>query len=145
MGKCTLFFSRSYRFLNINAILNPDSRGGYTWSYFLKTRPQTLGNYDGFNYLGIGIILLAFMVFFLLLSFSSWHSTIRSLKNYVPLIIICIFLFCFSISNTITWNDKILITIPLPEILQKICDIFRASSTKILDHNANYDYNRSIM
>jgi hypothetical protein len=117
-----------YFSMNINAILNPDSRGGYTWSYFLKTRPQTLGNYDGFNYLGIGIILLAFMVFFLLLSFSSWHSTIRSLKNYVPLIIICIFLFCFSISNTITWNDKILITIPLPEILQKICDIFRASS-----------------
>ena len=42
---------------NMNSIINPTSCGQYTWSVLLKTHPQILGNYDGFNYLG-GILFL---------------------------------------------------------------------------------------
>ena len=42
----------------LNAIVNPQGGSRIVWSKFLKTLPQTLGNYDGFNYLGLGGILL---------------------------------------------------------------------------------------
>ena len=65
---------------------------------------------------------------------------------------------CFAISNVVTFNDLILCTIPLPELIAGICGIFRASSRmfypvyytifclliillwKILDDNKNYAY-----
>lgn len=43
-----------YYSMNMNAVINPTSIGNYVWSALLRTRPQTLGNYDGFNYLGGG-------------------------------------------------------------------------------------------
>ena len=46
-----------YYCMNLNAMWNPSSLGGYTWSAVLKVLPQTLGNYDGFNYLGFGMIV----------------------------------------------------------------------------------------
>lgn len=56
-----------YYSMNINALINPVSCGKYTWSSFLKERPQILGNYDGFNYMGLGVLLgvlfLAVLVF----------------------------------------------------------------------------------
>lgn len=65
---------------------------------------------------------------------------------------------CFAISNVVTFNDLILCTIPLPELIAGMCGIFRASSRmfypvyytifclliillwKILDDNKNYAY-----
>ena len=45
-----------YYSMNLNAVMNPTSYGGYNWSSFLKVHSQILGNYDGFNYLGGGYI-----------------------------------------------------------------------------------------
>ena len=43
---------------NLNALFNPSSKGGYTWSRILPARPQLYGQYDGFNYLGFGMLAL---------------------------------------------------------------------------------------
>lgn len=43
--------------MNINALINPTSCGGLVWSKALPILPQILGNYDGFNYLGLGCII----------------------------------------------------------------------------------------
>lgn len=48
--------------MNLNALYNPTSCGGYNWSSILKVRPQILGNYDGFNYLGAGVFVLLFVL-----------------------------------------------------------------------------------
>ncbi len=113
--------------ININAIFNPKSCGGYTWSNLLPIQPQIPGNYDGFNYLGLGILLL-------LLSVGSVNVYIYVIKrrklsqqNFYYLLAM-LFLLCFAITNVITFQDKILLTIPIPERVVKLCGIFRASS-----------------
>lgn len=114
--------------MNLNAPFNPTSCGQYNWSVFLKVHPQILGNYDGFNYLGLGILLGLFglcLYIFLLkksLLLKSWC------KKYKFLIACCIFLTVFAASNVITFNDKTIITILLPNLIKNLCEIFRASS-----------------
>jgi len=44
--------------MNLNALINPTSRGGYTWSRLYQVMPQQPGQYDGFNYLGLGVLAL---------------------------------------------------------------------------------------
>ena len=34
------------------------------WSRFIKVFPQILGNYDGFNYLGLGILFFISLIIF---------------------------------------------------------------------------------
>ena len=53
---------------------------------------------------------------------------IKTIRNHVPLVLICIFLFLFAPSNVVTYNDKIITTVPLPNGLLDLCGIFRASS-----------------
>lgn len=112
--------------MNINALINPSSVGGYIWSNFVKVRPQILGNYDGFNYLGLGIIFgLGLIVVLLIIDRKIYKDFFK--KNYL-LILGCIFLTAFAISNVVTLDDIILIDIVLPEPILNLCGIFRASS-----------------
>lgn len=113
--------------INLNAIFNPKSCGGYKWSHILPTQPQILGNYDGFNYLGLGIILLLIIVLSIGIIF--YKNKSRSvLKRNLTYLFAMIFLLCFAVTNVITFQDKILLTIPIPERVVKLCGIFRASS-----------------
>lgn len=114
--------------MNLNAIINSTSYGGYKWSAFLKTYPQTLGNYDGFNYLGIGNLLLIFTILIasIILLPKEKIKSILFINKY--LILLCIFLTCFAVSQVVTFNQRILFTIPLPYSFLKICGIFGASS-----------------
>ena len=57
--------------MNLNALINPSSpRGIYTWSRLLPQQPQATGQYDGFNYLGLGVLILVAVA----LLYSLWHS-----------------------------------------------------------------------
>lgn len=53
-----------YFSMNLNALFNPSSLGDYRWSLLLGVHPQRAGQYDGFNYLGLG--MLVFLAFILL-------------------------------------------------------------------------------
>lgn len=114
--------------MNINAIINPMSVGGYTWSSLLKTHPQILGNYDGFNYFGVGILVFIIITAILAILLNKWNLVGEIIKQHMFLAVVCLFLTCFAVSNVVTYNDKILIDIPLPEIVLYLCGIFRASS-----------------
>ena len=112
-----------YYSMNLNAIVNPTSCSGIVWSRFLKILPQTLGNYDGFNYWGIGVfILLGISVVFAIIK---REVLFHFLKKNVFLILLSIIFFCFAIS---TLNGEILFEYPLPEKVLEFCSIFRASS-----------------
>ena len=113
--------------MNLNAILNPTSAGGYVWSNFFKVHPQILGNYDGFNYLGLGylfLISLAALSFFIV----QIRWTRYMIYDTASYAFIAIGMVAFAISNVVTFNDKVLATITIPEVLAKFCGIFRASS-----------------
>ena len=114
--------------MNLNAIMNPLSLGGYEWSKFLPQLPQIHGNYDGFNYLGLGVLVLA--VITALIGAKKWFACEDKkqwLKDNVYLILALVFLTVFSVTNVVTWNDKELLNVPIPDWLYWKAGIFRAS------------------
>ena len=117
-----------YYSMNLNAFYNPTSCGGYNWSSILKIHEQILGNYDGFNYLGFGILLSLFLLLALMLVTNRYGRVLGCLKRNWPVCILIIFLTLFAVSNVITYNGRELFTIPLPQWILKLCGIFRASS-----------------
>ena len=114
--------------MNINAPVNPSSCGGYDWSVFLPVRQQTLGNYDGFNYVGAGIIVMAVAMGMLVLVYWQSAKVIKTLRNNVQLLVVSIVLTLYALSNVVTYDDKVLFTMPLPDTILNLCGIFRASS-----------------
>ncbi len=152
-----------YYSMNLNALWNPSSLGGYTWSALLKVLPQTLGNYDGFNYLGLGLMAGLLIAGLGVLArrrkagtgsaamaqpqngmhpagFDQRGTKKRTMQRTAEAVpapqtaekILAVFLMVlyamFAVSNVVTWNDTVLVTIPLPEKLLELCGIFRASS-----------------
>lgn len=114
--------------MNLNALINPSSRGGYTWSRLLPQQPQATGQYDGFNYLGLGVLILVAVA----LLYSLWHSvrcpaTVKSWwKRNAPLFAVCVFLSLFAVTNNITLGNWS-VSIPIPQALTDLCGIFRSS------------------
>lgn len=117
-----------YYSMNINALINPVSCGKYTWSSFLKERPQILGNYDGFNYMGLGVLFGVLLLPVLVFTQRKQRLIIDAVKKHWILLVGCVVMTLFAISNVVTFEDKELITIPLLPFMSKICGIFRASS-----------------
>lgn len=111
--------------MNLNAIINPKSLGGYSWSALLKTRPQILGNYDGFNYLGVGVMLLAAGCFVAVVLQGRLLPLLREHWFYL---LAMAGMTAFAVSNVVTLDDLQLFTLPLPEFLLHFCATFRASS-----------------
>lgn len=114
--------------MNLNAPYNPGSLGGYTWSALLPTQGQTLGNYDGFNYLGLGV-LLALPV---LLILAVWQLCKKKraaawLRRNSWLLLASLGLTIYAVSNVVTFNDRVLFEYPLPAFILGLCSIFRAS------------------
>lgn len=114
--------------MNLNAILNPMSCGGYAWSTFFKTHAQILGNYDGFNYLGAGVVFGIIVLIALFLLEEDRATALSGLKRNIFVLLALLLCTMFAVSNVVTWNEKILLTIDLPQCLLEICGIFRASS-----------------
>ena len=120
-----------YYSMNLNAIYNPTSIGNYTWSSLIKIHPQTLGNYDGFNYLGVGVFagVLIFIVLEIVFR-SACRDGIAAgwLRRNALLLIFLVLCTMFAVSNVVTLNDREVLTIHLPEKILNLCGIFRASS-----------------
>lgn len=119
-----------YYSMNLNAPFNPTSLG-FRWSRFLPVLPQREGQYDGFNYLGLGFLLaIPFCLAGLAKRFFRGDRAAlkRAAGRNVVLFFLCITLTCFSLSNVVTLNGKVLFEYPLPEFILNLCAIFRASS-----------------
>lgn len=114
--------------MNLNALINPSSRGGYTWSRLLPKLSQQAGQYDGFNYLGLGVLGL--------LAAASAICAVQTVRrprrarawwgrNW-PVLAACAFLTAFAVSNQVFWGGTG-VTLPLPAALKTLCGIFRSS------------------
>lgn len=121
-----------YYSMNLNALYNPMSLGGYTWSSFFKTHAQTLGNYDGFNYLGAGvfagILIVAAGYLTSVRNPDGWQEEKKWFRRNGALLVLLLLCTLFAVSNVVTWNDHELLNIPLPEKAAELCGIFRASA-----------------
>lgn len=119
--------------MNLNAVINPRSCGGYTWSRFLPQREQLYGQYDGFNYLGVGVMaFLALDLVLLLWMIARRPGTGERLKKALgrngTLLPVCLLLTLFAVSNVVCFDGAELFTVPLPQPLFALCSVFRASS-----------------
>ena len=127
-----------YFSMNLNALFNPSSLGDYQWSWFLGKLPQHSGQYDGFNYLGLGVLLFVFFVVVdRLLRVAGEEGRFlpalgRNLgsfaRRHAVLLAVCTVLTVFSISNIVVFNGRTLLEVPLPNVLDALFGIFRASS-----------------
>ncbi len=114
-----------YFSMNLNALWNPTSIGGTVWSLFLPVQNQIRGNYDAFNYLGLGILLGCAAGALLLLRRPK--RLVRLLRAHWCLALVCACLAVFAVTNQITANGAALLTLPLPRMLLGLCSVFRSS------------------
>lgn len=118
--------------MNLNSLFNAQSSSGYTWSHVLPQRGQIYHTYDGFNYLGLGVLLMAAVCFVLfvaeLVREKEYLGEAKSvLKRNIPLICCMAFMTLFAVTNVLTWDYEELFLIPIPKELIELASIFRSS------------------
>ncbi len=105
--------------MNLLSLVDPDG-----WSFVLPGIPKGAGDYEGFNYLGLGVLLL------LPLAAIGWYKSGISLKALLcsrpSLLLALIGLTLFALSNQIGFGLQTF-SYPLPEFVLRAASIFRAS------------------
>ena len=112
--------------LNLLSLINPQGVSVVPtdlWSYILPPLPQGYGDYEGFNFLGAGSLLITLIGLFFLLK-NRIDSAYN--KKIIPIIIASIVLTLFAISNKIGIGTFTL-EIWIPEILVRVGHVLRAS------------------
>ncbi len=127
---------------NLTSLFDSDGWSKFGWPNFSNA---TEGQYEGFAYLGLGVIILILITLFssiiraevkrILKSNSSEQIdtdfnfiTFMSLHpDTVSLAIIAIISLLLGMGSTVTFLDKSLFSYPLPELILKLWGIFRAT------------------
>ena len=108
---------------NLNAFLNPMSYSTLLKNTSLWDWPfYTQGQYEGFSYLGMGIILLCACGIVLMI-----RNICRRRKPSVyqiMTVLMSVGLIVMAASPTITWNDKLLLQLPYSSTIYKYWGIF---------------------
>lgn len=94
------------------------------WSYVLKDIPRANPNNGGFNYLGLGVIILVVISIFAIMS--KKVRDLKIIKENVPLIIMCVGLTIFAISNKVAIG-LFEFEYEIPDGLLSFANVFRAS------------------
>ena len=104
---------------NLYSFFNPNG-----WSYIWTGIPQIFINYEGFNYLGLGIIcLIPFSAYGL---WRSKSNLFQFIGNNIFLLVSILLLYLFSLSSNVHIGGNIY-RIPTPDWAGKYLDIFRCS------------------
>lgn len=88
----------------------------------LPTFDATGGQYEGFNYLGAGAILL--ILFALATSRNEWKAALR---HNAFLLLTLALLTGFALSNRVYWGDTAVLKYRVPRVIDKPVEIFRSS------------------
>ncbi|AXY77486.1 hypothetical protein D3H65_27420 [Paraflavitalea soli] len=119
--------------LNLNSLYNATG-----FSTLLPAFKQVSWHqYEGFMYLGAGIMLLLPIALIYLVPRVTKKSD-QPLKNrfflrstntkLLPLLLLVLIISIFSITHIVSFNDKVLFKIPIPDKLAKLGEVFRASA-----------------
>lgn len=100
--------------MNLNSFINPDGT-----SILLNDRVTFPLQYEGYNYLGLGfIIMIIISVVFIQKS---------DLHKFFIFTVPCLLYLLLSLSHIITWDQKVLFEISIPEKWKETLSIFRSS------------------
>jgi len=111
-----------YGFYRMNFLSPVDSSG---WSYILRDIPEGKGEYEGFNFLGLGVMFLAIVVVPILLRGDGMLR--ETVRQNAFLSILLVGLFFYSISNVIGIGSFEFRLFELPPVLRDLTAAFRAS------------------
>jgi len=120
--------AEGYGYFNMNSLSLLDPLLG--WSRYLRQRPvhadyANLGNfgqYEGFLYLGAGMIVLVVMALALHLARPQPLA-----RPWWPLVAVALIFWLLALSNVVTFAEQRLFTVPVPDVLHRVLSIFRAS------------------
>lgn len=90
----------------------------------------TAGQYEGFNYLGLGVMLALAVAAVVALTGSRRQRRVDQQWCKLPdlaLALCCIALTALALSTTVTLGRQVLFTVPMPPIIDRGLNIFRAS------------------
>ena len=121
--------------MNINSLFNPMG-----WSSFFNDLPvAAIGQYEGFQYLGLGMIILLLIAVIVFISrlINNKHIDrkkeinktliVYGIKKVVAPLIVFVILLVISLSNVITLNDNIIYEYKLPDFIESVFNIFRST------------------
>ncbi len=104
------------------------------WSSVLPDLPKAPGNYEGFGFLGAGMLILVLTAGLLGLHQASgwlgwlrWRDWRRRWALVMPLLVVFVFSFVFALSNNIGYGNHISIHYDLPGFLDRLTSPLRAS------------------
>lgn len=110
--------------LNINSLYNP-----FGLSSVVPQQPTlSWHQYEGFMYLGVGMITMLFISVFILCCKSRKALFFKEKKWLLPLLILVLLLILFAFTNKISFEDKIVFEIPINDRFIHVLNIFRASA-----------------
>lgn len=117
-----------YGYYNMNMLSLIDPLLG--WSRYIRQQPihpdyaklGNFGQYEGFLYLGAGMIALVLLA--VALQMSKPESLAR--RWWAAVAVAAVF-WLLALSNVVTFGEHVLVTIPLPDALLEALSIFRAS------------------
>lgn len=100
--------------MNLLAPLNPrNAFGAPKWSYLLPNLPSENLDYEGFNFLGLGVL---FLLGFCLFHYRRHREDFRVSRQQVPLLVALAGLTIFAFSNHVALGPYHLFAYPLPHI-----------------------------
>jgi hypothetical protein len=109
-----------YFSMNLLSPVWPQRSGLFPGFYGLLTGPD--GQYEGFNYLGAGVLLLVVIAVVM-----SWRSLPRKIHRHSILLVTFLYLTMFAVSNVGFIGSYQLFHVPLPSGLEFMAGIFRSS------------------
>jgi hypothetical protein len=83
--------------------------------------------YEGFMYLGVGIMVLIALALVYFIVKGHPVQFFKTHKWLLPLIILTVLLSLFATTNRVTYGESVLFEVPIPKIIKKFGNIFRAS------------------
>lgn len=111
-----------FGFFKMNLLSLIDSSG---WSYILRDIPQGLGEYEGFQFLGLGIALLI-LIGIVGIDFKRKPYLKNKTTILFPLLLVVVFFTIISVTNVVGFGSRQHV-FPIPQWLQQYCSIFRSS------------------
>jgi len=110
--------------LNLNGLYNSSGFSsivpGLEWATFHQ--------YEGFMYLGLGMIGIVILSLIILIVSGRYKQRLKNNLWLLPLFVLVLALALFGITNKVTFNTVVLFTVPLPESAIRFGEIFRASA-----------------
>ncbi len=109
---------------NLNAFINPTP---YV-SRWIAPRPLRAGQFEGFAYPGIGVYALLACGLALAIRRGQASRRLPRFLRHLPLLLLAFAFGLYALSNWITWDEQILLTLPAPSgFILEYLHTFRAS------------------